>query len=521
MSSRYENPLLYSSVNQPVDKKTGLIVQQEVPVCQLGRLTEKHDQGFLEIVADRAVAKFFGKKGKRGTAIFLPDRIRFTKKGFREILFYREIKVCYKSDPQTYCFVLFVIDEKTAKRRYEVYQCDNLEDVRRIEDILEIARHTANSLLLDPDPIDEDTRRRSLPSAPNQATRTRPREAQPNEHNLLECPHCKRLSVVASENSANLSFEHENKVSRYPPISRSKSENNINEDDWPHIRDRWRDADYPEQNHDAHVQRTKMNRYRDPARPWDNGEYYEIPERHHRQPSTRQSGKSDLLIKPYHVASTYGPPRPLNKDYTLQHALHQGKPRLNRKTMQIMEPYMEAPLYRLRPYRSTGHINDLVHHNERTRLEPIEENHHYPMRKAHYRSNGISGINMQEPIKLQNRDFTVTQYREPSNPTNRRIIIEKILERKNSFGDHDKGNVSPESDIFDLSDGAMYFERFPNVPQLTRPNNQVLKSTGVQTNSEKPIILNHQNPFLSQQITKTIIEYDQNPTEVPRLYTGQ
>ncbi|VDP74418.1 unnamed protein product [Echinostoma caproni] len=499
MTGRYENPLLYNSVNQPVDRKTGLIVQQEIPLRQLGRMTQKYDQGFLDFVADRAMAKYFQKKGKRGTAIFLPDRIRFTRKNFRKTLFYREIKVFYKSDPQTFCFVLYVIEEKSAKRRYEVYQCDNMEDIRRIEDILEISRMTTNKLLLDTDSIYQENHRRSFPapppsveqletrygevsppplarSSPPPPSQTLAYQQQQPPRSAIECPHCKRISVVAQDVSQNPSEIIS--VKQAPaPRSRSVYNNGAIEGEWIRINDKWRNTDYAYHNHVDPRGRPRQSRYPMVSRRWDTwvDDNEMIERRYHRRPNSPQYS-NEKQVRPYHIASTYTKPAPVNRDPARQQALHDGKPMLNRGTMQIMEPYVNQPAStQMRRYRSESELMNPSHYVEKEQTRVIKAERYQPVEQPKQPPIIIAKPIQEEAVEVKKSTVQLT--------VNDEIIKDMFCER---FA-VDKRNNYPDTDSL---------------------------STLTNRGARERLMKDHAG------FSKPIIEYETDPSITPRLYNG-
>lgn len=141
-----------SSINYPVDRKTRQVVNTEIPVAQIGRTKVKGAEPFNEQTANALLMKHMKKKKKESPAIFLLDRIRFTKKGFHEYLSYREIQNFHRFPNNPDKFMLFVVDEKKGARSYESYGCNNPADVLKIRELISAAQNDPKRLLQDSGP---------------------------------------------------------------------------------------------------------------------------------------------------------------------------------------------------------------------------------------------------------------------------------------------------------------------------------------------------------------------------------
>ncbi|OON21000.1 hypothetical protein X801_03107 [Opisthorchis viverrini] len=114
-------------VNCTVDKKSQQVIVKDLPLTEIGYTKLKDTESFSGVTARNVFEEHLKKNKKKKSALvhFLFDRMRFTKKGKHDLLSYREIRDFQRFERHPNLFMLFVIDEKSNKKSYETYACNN------------------------------------------------------------------------------------------------------------------------------------------------------------------------------------------------------------------------------------------------------------------------------------------------------------------------------------------------------------------------------------------------------------
>ncbi|CAH8670113.1 unnamed protein product [Dicrocoelium dendriticum] len=153
MASRRINLEHNNTINYPVDRKSRQVANKEVLVAQLGRTKLRGAEPFNESTANALLEKHLRRRHRAAPAIFLVDRIRFTKKKYHEYLSYREIHNFHRFPNNPDKFMLFVVEEKRGNRSYESFRCENAADVQDIRNMISAAHNDPKRLLQGVGPI--------------------------------------------------------------------------------------------------------------------------------------------------------------------------------------------------------------------------------------------------------------------------------------------------------------------------------------------------------------------------------
>ncbi|KAG5444396.1 hypothetical protein CSKR_202997 [Clonorchis sinensis] len=135
--------VINSQINCPVDKKSQQVIVKDLPLTEIGYTKLKDTETFSETTARNVFEEHLKKNKKKKSAPvhFLFDRMRFTKKGKHDYLSYREIRDFQRFVHHPNMFMLFVVEEKSNKKSYETYACNNALDVQVVRDILNAANN--------------------------------------------------------------------------------------------------------------------------------------------------------------------------------------------------------------------------------------------------------------------------------------------------------------------------------------------------------------------------------------------
>ncbi|VDP67527.1 unnamed protein product [Echinostoma caproni] len=136
-------------VEGAVDKKSGQVINQEIPIAQQGRTKVKNGGPFNQYTAQAELPKHLKKDKKKAPVMFLVDRMRFTKKGYHQYLPYRDIEHFYEPPDRPDTFMLYVKDKK-GRKSYETYRCNSPQDVQRVKELI-YAAGTDRKKILDGD----------------------------------------------------------------------------------------------------------------------------------------------------------------------------------------------------------------------------------------------------------------------------------------------------------------------------------------------------------------------------------
>ncbi|CAH8512961.1 unnamed protein product [Dicrocoelium dendriticum] len=121
-----------------VDKRTQQLLYYECEVLLMSQTFVKKSEEFNNHRADSLFGKSFKKRPIRCTARLLIDRIMFERKNklgpkpFRKMITYREIKYFFSSKENPEFFMFCLLDEKTQRRSYEIFHCEELVNVHTI-----------------------------------------------------------------------------------------------------------------------------------------------------------------------------------------------------------------------------------------------------------------------------------------------------------------------------------------------------------------------------------------------------
>ncbi|VDP67024.1 unnamed protein product [Echinostoma caproni] len=143
-----------------LQRRTQQLLYFECDVYTISRTLLRAFEDFSEERANMLFEKYSRKKVNRSVAHFLIDRISFQRKGafgskpFRKEVTYREIKYFFAWSVRPEYFMFCVADEKMRRKSYEIYRCDNTQDVHSICAFVYRATNDSQFILRNELPVD-------------------------------------------------------------------------------------------------------------------------------------------------------------------------------------------------------------------------------------------------------------------------------------------------------------------------------------------------------------------------------